>query len=212
MTPRNERELTQKEYENALRTEIAKLPGIRAGFGGGWGANAVQVNITSEDPAKLEAASQRMVNEMRKYPWAVDIKSTADLTRPEVHIRPRPEEAARLGVSLADIATAARIGTSGDIDLNLAKFNAGERQIPILVRLSRDNRGDIESLRALRVMTSSGQLVPLESVAEISFGGGEAGVTRENRERIVSISANLNGIESGKAYEIIKAAQWYKTR
>lgn len=210
MTPRNERELTQKEYENALRIEMAKIPGLRAGFGGGWGANSVSVNITSDDPSKLEAASQVMVNEMRKYPWAVDIKSTADLTRPEIHIRPRAEEAARLGVSLAEIATAARIGTSGDIDLNLAKFNAGERQIPILVRLSRDNRSDIEALRSLRVMTSSGQLVPLESVAEISFGGGEARVTRENRERIVSISANLNGIESGEAYKIIKAANWYK--
>jgi hydrophobic/amphiphilic exporter-1 (mainly G- bacteria), HAE1 family len=210
MTPRNERELTQTEYKDELRKEVAKIPGVRAGFGGGWGANAVDINITSDDPAKLEAASQRMVNEMRKYPWAVDIKSTADLTRPEIHIRPRAEEAARLGVSLAEIATAARIGTSGDIDLNLAKFNAGERQIPILVRLSRDNRSDLEAIRSLRVMTASGQLVPLESVAEIGFGGGEARVFRENRERIVTISANLKNIESGEAYKIVKAAEWYK--
>jgi hydrophobic/amphiphilic exporter-1 (mainly G- bacteria), HAE1 family len=210
MVARNERTISQKEYENELRKEVAKIPGIRAGFGGGWGANSVEVNITSDDPSKLEAASARMVTEMRKYPWAVDIKSTADLTRPEIHIRPRAEEAARLGVSLADIATAARIGTSGDIDLNLAKFNAGERQIPILVRLSRDNRSDIEAIKSLRVMTASGQLVPLEAVAEINFGGGEARVYRENRERIVSISANLTGIESGAAYKAIKEASWYK--
>jgi hydrophobic/amphiphilic exporter-1 (mainly G- bacteria), HAE1 family len=211
MTERHERTLTQTQYKDELRKEIAKIPGVRAGFGGGWGSNSVDINITSDDPSKLEAASARMVTELRKYPWAVDIKSTADLTRPEIHIRPRAEEAARLGVSLADIATAARIGTSGDIDLNLAKFNAGERQIPILVRLSRDNRSDIEALKSLRVMTSSGQLVPLEAVAEIGFGGGEARVFRENRERIVTISANLTGIESGEAYKIVKAASWYKT-
>ena len=210
MTDRKERKLSQKEYENALRKEVAKIPGIRTSFGGGGGANSVEVNIAADDPAKLEAASARMVNEIRKYPWAVDIKSTADLTRPEIHIRPRAEEAARLGVSLADIATAARIGTSGDIDLNLAKFNAGERQIPILVRLSRENRSDIETIKSLRVMTANGQLVPLEAVAEIGFGGGEARVFRQNRERIVSISANLSGIESGKAYSILKAAEWYK--
>ncbi len=210
MTDRKERTITQAEYKDELRKEIAKLPGVRAGFGGGWGSNSVDINITSDDPSKLEAASARMVTQMRQYPWAVDIKSTADLTRPEIHIRPRGEEAARLGVSLADIATAARIGTSGDIDLNLAKFNAGERQIPILVRLSRDNRSDIEALKSLRVMTNSGQLVPLEAVAEIGFGGGEARVFRENRERIVTISANLSGIESGEAYKIVKAAAWYK--
>jgi hydrophobic/amphiphilic exporter-1 (mainly G- bacteria), HAE1 family len=210
MTDRNQRSVSQTEYKDFLRKEIAKIPGVRAGFGGGWGSNSVDINITSDDPTKLEAASQRMVNEMRKYPWAVDIKSTADLTRPEIHIRPRTEEAARLGVSLADIATAARIGTSGDNDLNLAKFNAGERQIPILVRLSRDNRSDLEAIRSLRVMANNGQLVPLESVAEIGFGGGEARVFRENRERIVTISANLTNIESGAAYKIVKDATWYK--
>jgi hydrophobic/amphiphilic exporter-1 (mainly G- bacteria), HAE1 family len=210
MTPRNEREISQKEYEAQLRTEVAKIPGIRASFGGGWGANNVTINITSEDPTKLEAASARMVEALRKFPWAVDIKSTADLTRPEIHIRPRTEEAARLGVSLAEIATAARIGTSGDIDLNLAKFNSGERQIPILVRLSRDNRSDIEAIKSLRVMTASGQLVPLEAVAEIGFGGGEARVFRENRERIVSITANLSGIESGAAYAEVRKQDWYK--
>jgi hydrophobic/amphiphilic exporter-1 (mainly G- bacteria), HAE1 family len=210
LTDRKDRSLTQTEYKDALRKEVAKIPGVRAGFGGGWGSNSVEINITSDDPTKLEAASQRMVNEMRKFPWAVDVKSTADQTRPEIHIRPRPEEAARLGVSLADIATAARIGTSGDIDLNLAKFNAGERQIPILVRLSRDNRSDIEAIKSLRVMTSSGQLVPLESVAEIGFGGGEARVYRENRERIVTISANLVNIETGAAYTKVKEASWYK--
>jgi hydrophobic/amphiphilic exporter-1 (mainly G- bacteria), HAE1 family len=210
MKDRKERKLTQSEYKDELRKEIAKIPGVRAGFGGGWGSNSVEINLTSDDPSKLDAASARMVNEMRKFDWAVDIKSTADLTRPEIHIRPRAEEAARLGVSLAEIATAARIGTSGDIDLNLAKFNAGERQIPILVRLSRDNRGDIEALRSLRVMTSSGQLIPLETVAEISFGGGEARVVRQNRERIVTVSANLDGIEAGAAYTQIKEASWYK--
>jgi HAE1 family hydrophobic/amphiphilic exporter-1 len=210
MVERDEREISQKEFQNQLRQEIAKIPGVRASFGGGWGANAVSINITSDDTSKLDAASARMVAEMRKYDWAVDIKSTADLTRPEIHIRPRSEEASRLGVSLAEIAMAARIGTSGDIDLNLAKFNAGERQIPILVRLSRDNRSDLEAIKSLRVMTASGQLVPLEAVAEIGFGGGEASVFRENRERIVSITANLNGIETGDAYKIVKAASWYQ--
>ncbi len=209
MTDRKDRTLSQKEYQNELRRAVGTIPGIRTNFGSGWGQNAVEINLTSDDPAKLEAASARMVEQMRQYPWAVDVRSTADITRPEIHIRPRSDEAARLGVSLTDIAAAARIGTTGDIDLNLAKFNAGERQIPILVRLSRENRSDIEALKALRVSTASGQLVPLEAVAEISFGGGEASVTRENRERIVSVSANLDGIQSGEAYKIIKAASWY---
>ena len=45
-------------------------------------------------------------------------------------MRPKADEAARLGVSATTIAAAARIATVGDIDANVAKLDEGERRIP----------------------------------------------------------------------------------
>ena len=50
---------------------------------------------------------------------------------------PRLDEAARHGVSTEAISETVRVATIGDIDANLAKFNAGDRLIPIRVQLER---------------------------------------------------------------------------
>ena len=211
LVDRKERDIDQKTYQDELRGQIAELPGIRARFGGGWGSNSVGINLVSDDPVALAAASDRVMAEMRKKTWAVDLRSSADLTRPELHIRPRQEEAARLGVTAADIASAARLATDGDIDLNLPKFNAGERQVPILVRLDQTTRADVEAIRALRVRTQFGETVPLEAVADVTFGGGESRIFREDRQRVVTISASLSGGKQlGPAIAEISQEDWYK--
>lgn len=212
MTDRKDRSVTKKQYEASLRSEIAKIPGIRSQFGGGFGSNNVTINLVSDDPKALDAASAHVMEEMRKIPWAVDLRSSADITKPEIHIIPKREEAARLGVSVADLATATRIATSGDVDMNLPKFNAGERQIPILVRLGRENRADIESLKALRVPTITGSSVPLTAVADVYYGGGQARISREGRQRVVTISCGLgSGMQLGPAFEYLKSQDFYKS-
>lgn len=210
MVPREERTISQKEYENQVRTKLAELPGLRAQFGGGWGSNNLSINLVSDDAAALAVAARDITDKLREYPWAVDIKNSADLTRPELHIIPRREEAARMGVSVGSIAQAARIATDGDIDTNLPKFNAGERQIPIVVRLSRESRANIEAIKALRVPTQMGTTVPLEAVAEVNFGGGETSIRRQDRQRVVTISASLQNIELGPAIEELQKQDWYK--
>jgi hydrophobic/amphiphilic exporter-1 (mainly G- bacteria), HAE1 family len=211
LTDRKDREIDQKTYQQQIREKIGQLPGIRARFGGGWGSNSVEINLVSDDQEALAAAADRVLAEMRKKTWAVDLRSSADLTRPELHISPRREEAARLGVSVSDSATAARLATDGDIDLNLAKFNAGERQIPILVRLDQSTRADLEAIKSLRVRTQFGDTVPLDAVAEVSFGGGESRIFREDRQRVVTISAGLTGgMQLGTAMEEVSAEAWYK--
>ncbi|WP_240008513.1 efflux RND transporter permease subunit [Pseudaquidulcibacter saccharophilus] len=216
MTDRKDRSVTKKQYEAALRSKISQIPGIRSQFGGGFGGGGVSISLVSNDPKALEAASKRIMGEMRKFKWAVDLKSSADLTKPELHIIPRREEAARLGVNVATIASAIRLATDGDVQTNLPKFNAGDRQIPILVRLARENRADIESIKSLRVATGTGASVPLSAVADVEYGGGQARVERENRQRVVTISAGLgtdeNGaqMQLGPAFEKIKKQDWYK--
>lgn len=213
MTDRKDREVNKKQYEASLREKITQIPGIRSQFGGGGGPGGgnVTVNLVSDNPQALEAATTRMVEEMRKLKWVVDLRSTADITKPEIHVIPKREEAARLGVSVIEIANATKLATTGDNELNLPKYNAGERQIPILVRLSRENRADIESIKALRIPTMTGTTVPLDAVAEVTYGGGQARISRENRQRVVSISSGIaDGYELGPALEELKKLDFYK--
>jgi hypothetical protein len=72
---------------------------------------------------------------MRSIPVIENPISTAELDRPELRITPKPQVAADLGVSTEALSDTIRVATLGDIDANLAKFNAGDRLIPIRVEL-----------------------------------------------------------------------------
>ena len=91
--------------------------------------------------------------------------------QPEIVITPVPERAAELGVPTEALSAATRIATSGDVTMNLPKFNLPERQVPIRVRLNDKARGDIESIRSMLVPGRAG-LVPLENIASVTFGAG----------------------------------------
>ncbi|MDZ4372046.1 MAG: efflux RND transporter permease subunit, partial [Phenylobacterium sp.] len=59
-------------------------------------------------------------------------------------------------------------------------------------------------LENLRVPTNSGGAVPLSAVADIQFGSGPSQVLRQDRSRIASITAELDGIRSGEAETAVK--------
>ncbi len=119
---------------------------------------------------------------------------------PELVVRPRPDEAARLGVSAATIAEAARVATAGDIDANVSKLDEGERRIPIRVRLGEGDRSDLSVIKNLRLPTASGGVTTLDSVADVGFQAGPAQIDRFDRKRdIITIADTTGGVQVGDA-------------
>ncbi|MDX2233458.1 MAG: efflux RND transporter permease subunit [Hyphomonadaceae bacterium] len=204
LVPRGARNRSSNEVEQALRPLLSDTPDVRAAFlqfqGGGRGAD-ITLEYVGENPDDLRAAADRLVAKMRQFPELADVKSSASLVRPEIQITPRPEEASRLGVSAADLATAVRVATGGDIDQSLAKFTLPDRQIPIRVLMRPDSRADLDAISALRVRTATGEAIRLDAVADVRFGAGEAAVERRDRQRKVTVSANVVRGEVGDALE-----------
>lgn len=205
LRPRKERELDRKSFELSLRPLLAETPDIQATFASDQGAKDLSIYLTSDDPQALTQAVRQLEKEMRAMPGLVNVQSTEPLLSPELLVQPRLDEAARLGVSVTSIGTVARIATMGDSESNSARFNLGNRQVPIRVVLDETARADFDTLRNLRVGTNSGKLVPLTSVADISFGAEEGSVERLNRKRLMAVEANLNGITLGTAFDAVSA-------
>jgi HAE1 family hydrophobic/amphiphilic exporter-1 len=204
LVPRKARSRSSNAVERELRPLLADTPDVRSTFlqfqGGSRGSD-ITLEYVGDDPDALRAAADRLVAKMRTFPELADVKSSASLVRPEIQITPRPDEASRLGVSAADLASAVRIATGGDIDQSLAKFTLPDRQIPIRVLMRPDARADLDVISALRVRTATGETVRLDSVADVEFGAGEAAIERRDRQRKVTVSANVVQGEIGDAYE-----------
>jgi len=198
-----DRTTTGDEMRARLRKQLRAIPDARLTFLTIEGGAGYQQILTGSNPDNLQAAGLQLEREMRGLSEIADPRPTRPPIGPELVIRPKPDEAARLGVSSDVIANIARVATAGDIDANVAKFNDGERRIPIRVRLPESARADIERIRSLRVPTARGGSTTLESVADITFQAGPARIERLNRERQITIRAELNGVEAGDAQKAV---------
>jgi multidrug efflux pump subunit AcrB len=193
---RSDRRRSSAEIENAVRERLRDLPGVRVGFAAGGPGDRLTLVIAGRDSEQLSIASRDLAAAIRTVPGVGSVSTSAALLRPEIVIRPDPARAADLGVSTVDIADAARIATSGDVRQRLAKLNLAERQVPIRVQLAGASLTDPAVLRQLRVPGKNGP-VPLSAVAEITESSGPARIDRLNRERNVTVSAELNGLPLG---------------
>ncbi len=199
------RKVSGNDIRARVRDEIAAIPDARIYLLGYQGTPSFQQVLTGDNPLALQRAAGALEAQMRTLSEVVDPRPSSPPIGPEIIIRPRLDEAARLGVSTEAIAQAARVATVGDIDANVAKLNEGERRIPIRVRLPKDARADLESIGALRVRTASGDWTTLSAVADISFQAGPARIDRLNRQRQITIQAELNEVELGVADKAVKA-------
>jgi len=205
LKPPKQRELSQKAFEQAVRPALARIDDIRFSFQGESAARDISIILVGSDPDRLASAARALEGEMRGVSGIANVQVNEPLPRPELLIQPRLDEAARSGVSPVAIGTVARIATVGDIDANSAKFNLGDRQVPIRVALPASARADLATIQALRVPTDAGQTVPLSAVADVTFGDGPARIERFDRLRRVSVDADLGGATLGTALEQINA-------
>ena len=184
-----------------LRPLLREIPDARLTFdSSGFGAANVQVILTSETGDGLEAAALELQREMRGVPGLADPRPATPPSGAELVVRPKPDEAARLGVSASVIANASRIATVGDIDANVSKLDEGERRIPIRVRLPELDRTDLSVIKNLRLPTASGSVTTLGSVADVFFRAGPAQIDRIDRRReITSIADTTGGVQIGDA-------------
>jgi multidrug efflux pump subunit AcrB len=71
--------------------------------------------------------------------------------------------------------------------------------------LAEEFRNDLQTIKNLRIPSATGSLVPLSAVANITIGSGPSQIDRYDRERQVSLEANLQGISLGDAVDKVQA-------
>ncbi|WNJ90833.1 efflux RND transporter permease subunit [Bosea sp. 685] len=205
LLPKAERKARQKDLKVVIAQKLAGVPDTRAWYVNERGEREMAFSILSKDGAALDEAVARIESRMRKIDGYLNVATSGSLSRPELRVTPKLEQAANLGVTPESISEAVRVATIGDVGANLAKFNAGDRLVPIRVQLDEAARADIRNIAALRVTNANGVSIPLTAVAEIGFGEGPSSIDRYDRVRRAAIGADLKrGFELGTAQDTFK--------
>jgi hydrophobe/amphiphile efflux-1 (HAE1) family protein len=203
---KKDRAISQSGLQTALAKDLADIPDIRFWFLKDNGQRDISLIVAGPDIKLINDAANQLASEMRSIPLIENPMSTAELDRPELRVTPKPNLAADLGVSTEALSETIRVATLGDIDANLAKFDAGDRLVPIRVKLDDSARRDLDALKALRVNGANGAVTPLSVVADFDMGRGPTAINRYDRTRRVTIEADLSGHAAlGEALAAIRA-------
>jgi multidrug efflux pump subunit AcrB len=203
--PKEERDLRQKQIESRIVDMVRDMPDMRFFVLNENGQRGLSMIVSGPDQQVVIDTAIKLEREMRTIPTLESVSSTAPLNRPEIRIVPKPALAAELGVSTDVLAETVRVGTIGDVGANLAKFDAGDRQVPIRVQLPESVRADRTMLEVLKVPAKNGAAVPLSAVADIEIGQGPTAIDRYDRTLRVALEGDLRGTDAlGPVMEAIR--------
>jgi HAE1 family hydrophobic/amphiphilic exporter-1 len=205
LKPRDERNVSQQQFEAEASPKLNDIPGARIQFGADGSSGAkVSITLVGDNGDVLQKTSDTLIDQMKSVPGLMNPTSTAAATKPELIVRPDDARIAELGITATEIAQTVKIATIGDTDTSLPKFNLGDRQVSIVVTLP-DGAIDDPAKLAMLPLTGTKGSVPLGSVADISFNAGPNSITRVDRSRSATIEADLSGITLGEATAAIRA-------
>jgi multidrug efflux pump subunit AcrB len=197
----------QWEIEEEVFAKLRPIADIRVMKLNDRGDRDISFNFLSKNEEELNEAAAILEAKLRTVPELANVSADGALPRPELQIRPRKDEAARLGITPQQIAETVRVATIGDVDAALTKIALDGRLIPIRVQAMLDFRTDLAAIRALKVQTASGATVPLSSVADIDYSEGVSSIKRNNRSRVVTIGSDLpQGVALDTATAAFRAA------
>ncbi|MFH1269243.1 MAG: efflux RND transporter permease subunit, partial [Planctomycetota bacterium] len=162
------------------------------------GGKPIDIQLRGEKLEDLNAASRRLREKIGTYPG---IRNLSDDLRPgkeEVHVRLKP--AGRLlGVTTAALASQLRGAFWGDI---AEEFQRGPDAFEVHVRFTASDRRSLADLDDFEVRTPTGDTRPLGEVAWYEKVRGFSQIIRVDRQRTVSVTADLD-TSRGNAAEIL---------
>jgi cobalt-zinc-cadmium resistance protein CzcA len=150
----------------------------------------VAIKLYGEDLDVLAAKVQEIAAVIRTVPGAADLNVEATSGLPQMTVVYNREKMAQYGVTvdkLNDYVSAAFAGEKASVIFE------GEKRFDVVIRLAKEFRQDINSLKNLYIDLPNGAQVPLKEVADISYKPGPMQISRDNTSRRISVGVNVRG-------------------
>ncbi|MFN3189277.1 MAG: efflux RND transporter permease subunit [Aureliella sp.] len=183
-----------RELIPLLRSATAEFPGTRAIakqsslFERGLSAGrTIDIEITGGDLTKLIALGQRVLDSVQAtIPSAqASPRPSLDLASPEIHIRPKLIESAEIGFSAADLGYTVDAFVDGAYAGDY--FVDGDK-IDLTIVGSNEFAAETQDIRFLPVSAPNGEIVPLQTLADVQLSSGPESISRRERLRAITIS------------------------
>jgi len=138
-----------------------------------------------------------------KTPGVVDVDWYVEDPQPRVRFVVDREKAALSGVTVEQVTETLRMAVGGT-EVGLAHIATEKEDVPLMVRLPRDQRSGITPLTELNVVGAGGRLVPLREIVQAEERPEGSSIYRKNMKRVVYVTGDVAGAEESPVYAIFQ--------
>ena len=157
----------------------------------------VVIRLYSQDGKLLNETGPRVADAISKVPGVVDILNGVEdaISGPAVTFQINPFSAARAGFTPEEVSVDASAILEGEPAATPVVL--GDRAYPIRVRFPETNRETLERMTNTLLVSGTGKTATLGSLASIANDPGETEIRRENLQRLIQVTARLEGVDLG---------------
>jgi multidrug efflux pump subunit AcrB len=209
LTGKKERDLQSHDIAKSVReklTPIARQYGARIKVAevppGPPVLQTLVAEIYGPDAEGREKLAREVLRLFDETPGVVDADWYVEDPQPREIWRVDRVKAALHGVSVDDVAKTMMAASSG-LTVGLMHTEEAKEDVPILVRLDRATRSDLERLRSLKVMGRGGNLVPLSEIVQVERTTSEKNIYHKNLMPVTYVTADVAGVMESPVYAIL---------
>jgi HAE1 family hydrophobic/amphiphilic exporter-1 len=209
LVPKSERKATIDEVMAELRPKLSAIPGLRISLqnpppirlGGRQANSQYQYTLQAADTDMLYNSSQALLEKMRKLPGLIDVNTDLLMKNPTLIVDVDRDRAAALGLNLAQVEDALY---SAYATRQISTIYAPNNAYQVIMELDPQFEANPQALSMLYVHASSGELVPLSTLAKFRTTLGPLAVNHSGQLPSVTISFNTKpGYSLGEAVKDI---------
>jgi HAE1 family hydrophobic/amphiphilic exporter-1 len=212
LTPRSERKLTPEQVIDELRPKLNAIPGARqfitnpplVRIGSYFTRNLYQFTLQAQDLKTLYRSSIDFEKRMKEIPGLEDVSSDLQVASPEVTLDIDRDRASALGVTAGQVENAL-YSAFGSRQVSTIYTPTNDYQV--IMELLPEYQRDPNALHLMYIRSSSGKLIPLDSVTNPKGTVGPLQITHYGQLPSVTISFNTAiGVSLGDAVERVNEA------
>ena len=202
----------EKPTPTALIQEMSKnleeVPGIEYNFSQPIRDNVLEnisgqqgqiaLKLYGEDLDTLQKGAEKAKDIIANVAGVADLALVKSGLSPEVNIKIDRDGLARYDLDLDEVQAYIETAMAGHVASELWE---GEKRFDVTVRLPRNTREDVTAIRALRIPSKNGSVIPLAAVASVELAKGRAAITRENGKRYIGVRMNVRNRDMGSFVE-----------
>ncbi|HEY9051556.1 MAG TPA: efflux RND transporter permease subunit, partial [Gammaproteobacteria bacterium] len=148
----------------------------------------INIELTGADMNRLSDAADALKSRLNDYPGLYDIQDSHETGKQEVQLRLKPE-AEHLGVNTQMLARQVRQAFYGE---EIQRIQRGRDDVRVFVRYPEQQRKSLYFLESMFIRLPGGVEIPINQVADVSYGFGPSEIKRINRKRVIEVSAQVD--------------------